>query len=82
MVLSDSCIMVPVGYWPAMVFPLFRSARRLVLCCFPRRLDLPYTCNWFANLLITLHLWFELAPLNVPTPNHIDGINKMELHIF
>jgi hypothetical protein len=51
MVFLDSCIMVPVCYWPAMVIPLFRNARRLFLFWFPRRLDHPYSCNWFANLL-------------------------------
>jgi len=51
--------MVPVCYWPAMAIPFFRNARRLFLFRFPRRLDHPYSFNWFANLPITLHLWFE-----------------------
>jgi hypothetical protein len=75
MVFQDSCIIVPVCYWPAMVIPLFRNARRLFLFWFPRRLDHPYSCTWFANLLIELHLWFELAQLNVLPSNPIDGMN-------
>ena len=74
--------MVPVCYWPATVVPLFRNARRLFLFWLPRRLDPPCSCHWFTSLLITLHLWFALARLNVLPSNPIDGINKMELHIF